>query len=430
MVRSKLQDIKPVTRRMKSDEEVVPIHVEKESKKTTHTPVVSREVPFEPVEPKKSSRYALWYIAVACVIGFILSLSFLFERSIVTITPKTLPVVFDTTDTFTAEKDSTDSDAIVYTVMSLSGDESIKLPGTESKAQSTYAKGTVVLYNAYQPTPYKLVKSTRLVTPKGLVYRIDNAVTIPGYTKKDGVVISGSVAVTVTAAVAGEGSNIEPSVFTLPGLAGTPQATKIFASSKTAITGGVSGVVYTIPQDAANAALGTLREKLKTKLIAKAKVQIPDGYLFYDDATIFTTSDSVAVPVSKTSDVPIALSGTLTIYLLKESTLVNAIAEKSISQYANEEVTIPTLSKIKIVPSRALLPNSDTTFTFTFDGSASILWTIKTDEVKALLVGKKKSEFQSLISGVTGVDRAELVVKPFWARSFPKDVSHIDVVVK
>ncbi len=430
MVRSKLQDIKPSTRRMKSDEEIVPIHIEKESKRSAPTPEYSRTVPFVPTEPKKSSRYALWYIAVACVVGFIFSLSFLFERSTVTITPKTAPVVFDATDSFVAEKDSTSGDAIVYTVMSLSGDESIKLPGTESKNQSTPATGTVVLYNAYQTAPYKLVKSTRLATSKGLVYRIDKAVTIPGYTKKNGVVVPGSVSVTATAAVPGESGNIEMTDFTLPGLSGTAQASKIYARSKTAMTGGVSGTVYSIPQDAANAALGTLREKLKTKLIAKAKVQVPDGYLFYDDATLFSANDSVVVPVSKTSDVPIALTGTLTVYLLKESTLVKAIAQKTISQYANEPVSIPKLSTVKIIPARTLIPSSDSTFTFTFDGTVSILWTIQTEDVKKVLAGQKKTEFQSRIAAITGVDRAELVMKPFWARTFPKDQAKIDIVVK
>jgi hypothetical protein len=287
-----------------------------------------------------------------------------------------------------------------------------------------------MLYNVYGTTSYKLVKNTRLATPDGRIYYIDRPIIIPGYTKSNGAVIPGSVEVTVTAALSGDGSNVSASDFSVPGLAGTPQAEKIYGRTKSAISGGVSGTVYTIPQDAANAALTTLQEKLKSSLISKAKVQVPDGYLYYADATKFVTDDSVQSPYSKTSDVPIALSGTLTVYLIKESTLTQAIAQKLISQYNNEPVTIPGLSALTLTPVGEIKPGTDTTFTFSLSGSTSIIWTVNKDDVKAALVGRKKSEFQSLLTPVVAVDRAELVMKPFWQRSFPDDLSRIGVVVK
>ncbi len=423
MARNSLHDIKP-TRRipLKKDEVVVPVHT------VRHIP--PREIPFEPGEQKHSSRYGLWYLAAILVIGFFFSISFLFEHATVTITPKSLPVVFDSTDTFTAQKDSSASDTLVYTVMSLNGTESMKLPGTESKAQSSYATGTVILYNAFTTTPYKLVNNTRLSSPDGRIYHINSAVTIPGYTKANGVVVPGSIAVPVTAAIAGEAANLDTSDFTLPGFAGKPQFNKVYGRTKTPISGGLSGTVYTISQDAANAALGTLQAKLKASLIAKEKVQVPDGYIFYDGATIFKTDDSVQAPNSKEKDVPLALSGTLTVYLLKEDTLVSAIAQKMVSQYNNEPVTIPGLSNLTLLPSGSIDPQNDTSFTFSFSGSANIIWSIDSSMIKTLLVGKKKTDFQSILGTIVGVDRAELIVKPFWKRSFPEDSARIEVVVK
>ncbi len=449
MPRNMLEDIKPATKKMaakgtvvpirkgrvsspsETDEETRPAHFAN-SERTARSGKSStppREIPFEPIEPKHSSRYALWYVAVACLIGFFLSLSFLFEYATVTITPKSLAVAFDSTDVFTAKKDATDTGTIVYTVMALNGDESIKLPGTQAKEQSISATGTVILYNAYQAASYSLVKGTRLATPDGRIYRINSATTIPGYTKSAGTIIPGSISVLVTAAIPGEAANLAVSDFTLPGLAGTAQATKIYGRTRGPITGGVSGTVYTIPQDAANAALGTLREKLKSSLISKAKVQVPDGYLYYDGATNFTTGDSVQVPYSKEKDIPIALSGTLTVYLIKEDTLVSAIAQKSISQYNNEPVTIPKLYSLTLVPTAPLMPETDASFSFTLSGSAPILWTIDSDSIKTLLAGKKKADFQNLIGSVVGVDRAELVIKPFWKRSFPEDPERITIVI-
>lgn len=425
-----LQDIKPISRkpRVASPAEVAspePVHEDLRVPRI----VLPREVPFEPSEPQHSSRYALWYIAVACVIGFLFALSFLFEHASVTVTPKSVPVAFDATDTFTAQKDSKAPDVLVYTEMTLSGDESMKLPSTQTKTEAVPATGRVVLYNTYATSPYKLVKNTRLATTAGKIYRINTAVTIPGYTKSGTTVTPGSVEVDVTAAVAGEDSNIDTGDFTLPGLAGTPQASKIYGRTKTPIAGGLSGTIYSIGQDAANAALGTLQTKLKASLIAKAKVQVPDGYLFYDGATSFQTDDAVKAPYSKTSDVPLALHGTLAAYLIKEDTLSRAITQKFVSQYNGEAVTIPKIESLTLVPGAPLVPATDTTFSFTLSGSADIVWVIKPDEIQALLAGKKKADFQQILAGEAGVNKAQVVIKPFWKQSFPEDISRIAVTV-
>lgn len=427
-----IQDIKPSPRRAhQRDEVVIPVHTVKEKEIEKNLPPLPRhEIPFEAGEPRHSSRYALWYVAAACLIGFFLSLSFLFEHATVTVTPKSMMIPLDASDSFTAQKDATDSDAVVYSVMSLSGNESMKIPGTQSQSQALPATGTVLLYNAYSANPYKLVVNTRLATSDGRIYRLHSPATIPGYTKANGVVVPGSAPVLVAAAEPGEASNLDAGDFTLPGLAGTPQASKIYGRTKTPISGGVSGVMYTVPQDAANAAMGTLRDKLKQSLTAKAKVQVPDGYLFYDGATLFNSDDSVVAPYSKEKDIPLSLSGTLTTYLIKQDTLETAIAQKSISQYNNEPITIPNLYSLKLAPTYKQNPTTDTTFTFSLIGSANVLWTIDSESIKTLLAAKKKADFQSLLSAIPGVDRAELVIKPFWKQSFPDDPKKIEIVVK
>ena len=419
-----LEDIKPISRapRRRAGDVEVPIKVVKS---------LPREIPYEPIEEQpRSPRYALWYIAGGLVIAFLFSLSFLFEHANVDITPKSLPVAFDSTSTFTAQKDSTADDTIVYSQMTLSGDDTISLPATVTKTDSQSATGSVVLYNAYQKTAYKLVKNTRLSTADGKIYHLDNAVTIPGYTGSGTSLVPGSVSVTVTAAAPGEDYNIAPTDFTVPGLAGTAQATTIYGRSATPLSGGTSGTVYTIPQDAASAAMGTLQDKLKASLLAKAKVQVPDGYILYDGATLFTTDPTVQVPYSKTQQVPLALHGTLTAYILKQDTLVKAIAETAVSQYGGEPVTIPDLESLTLVPNAALAPATDTAFTFTFSGTANIVWTVDPTAVQTLLASRKKNEFETLISGMVGVNRAQVTIKPFWKQSFPDDVSRIHVTIE
>ena len=390
-----------------------------------------KEVPFVPTSPKGSSKHGLWIVAILCIIGLIIAGSFLFESARVTIIPKTLPLAFDATDTFTATKDSTATDTLSYMVMSLSGDTSITLPSTQTQNVQNFAKGTATLYNKYSTSPFKIVKGTPIKASNGMMYKVDTQVLIPGYSKTSGTIVPGSIDVGITAASSGEASNIDVTDFTIPYFATRPQAGKIYAESKTAITGGLSGTLNTVATDTADAAYQSLKDKLRASLVSKARVQVPDGYLFYDGATVFQTDDTVAVPYSKTSDVPLGLHGTLTAYLIKQDSLVQNIVKKNVNDYAGETVTIPKISSLAFVlsPNSGQAPDTDTTISFSLNGNAQILWTINADDVKKSLVSKDKSSFSDIMSTAPGVEKADLVIQPFWKQSFPDDPKKIMIDV-
>ncbi len=394
------------------------------------TSKLPKEVPYIPVPPKESHKYGLWYVAAICVIGLLFAVSFVFEHATVMITPHTLPVSFDAADVFTAEKDTTNTGTISFTEMTLSGDESIKLPSTDSKTVSEPAHGIVVLYNTFSTSPYKLVKSSRVQSSNGRIYRLDTATSIPGYTKQGTTIIPGSVEAKVTADVGGEAGNSDPTDFTLPGLAGTAQATKIYGRSKSAFTGGISGQVYTIPKDAIISAGTTLSAKLKASLIQKAKAQVPSGYVFFEGATLFESGEVMGSEFSKEENVPVVLSGTLTVYLLKEDTLLRAIATKFASQYDGAPVSIPELGTITFVPSDTIHPGTDTKISFTMRGSGTLVWEINKDTIKTILAGKRKNDLQSLLEDTLSVERADVTLRPFWKRSFPVNPVRISIEVK
>ena len=429
MAKHILSDIRPLSRKPRATPAKVEEPVAPKRRTIRASEPLPREIPFTPSGPKYSSRFALWWIAGACIIGFLFSISFLFEHATVVITPKQIPLAFDDTDSFVAQKDATDASAISYTVMKLSGDESIKIPGTPSASDSIAARGLVVLYNALTTAPYKLIKSTRLSTSDGRVYRISKAVSIPGYTMSGSTVVPGSVEVEAVADVPGAAGNLDTSDLTLPAFAGKPQYSKIYGRTKTAMKGGASGASYTVSADAAQLAVSTLKTKLQASLIAKAKVQVPDGYLFYQGATLFTSDDSPQTPSSTTSDVPVGLSGTLYAYLIKQDTLVNAIAQKYASQYQGEPVSVPKLSALTLAPATTIQPTTEDSFTFTLAGNGNLVWSIDQDAFKKIIAGQKKSSFDSILSSMTSIDKADMVIKPFWKRSFPSDTKRIAVTV-
>ena len=421
-----IQDIKPVARET-IKREVRPVVEPKKNPAKT----LPKEIPFTPAEPKGSSRHGLWVIAIVCIVALCASLSFLFESAVVTVVPKTIPVAFDATDIFTATKDVTDPDTLSYTVMSLPGDVSINLPATDVKDVTSFAKGTVTLFNLYSSQPFRIVKGTPIKASTGKLYKVDNLVMIPGYKKSLGSNVAGSITVGVTAVNPGESENIDSSDFTIPYFAKRPEAGKVYARTKTPISGGMLGNLHTVTQDTADAAYQSLKDKLRATLIAKARVQVPDGYLFYDGATIFDTDDYVASPYSQTSQIPIGLHGKITAYLIKKDSLVKNIVSKFVSGYGGEQVSIPKISSLDFVlPSdKTLNPDNDTSVTFSFEGTAKILWNVNPDDIKTILTAKPKSSLQNVLTGVAGVDKADVVIKPFWKQSFPENPKSIVVNV-
>ena len=422
-----MQDIRP-TQSKSLTKDAAPRFVPRPKNPAAMLP---KEVPFVPSEPKGSSRHGLWIVAVICIIGLVASLSFLFESAVVNIVPKSIPIALDATDMFTAVKDSTDTNTLSYMIMSIPGDVSVVLPATETKNVSDFAKGTVTLFNNYSKVPFRIVKNTPILSANGVLYKVDNLVMIPGYTKSATGTIPGTIDVTVTCATSGEIGNVDTSDFTIPYFAKRPEAGFVYAKTKTSIAGGISGILHTVPRSASDAAYQSLKDKLRAKLISQTKVQVPPGYLFFDGAVVFDTDDTVLTPYSKDTQIPLGLHGKLTTYLIKEDTLVKNIVTKFVSGYAGEPVTIPKLSSLVFVPptSPAFSPADDTSITFNFEGSLQILWTIKTDDIKNTLASSPKNDFEKILSGISGVEKADMVIKPFWKQSFPEDPKRITVNV-
>lgn len=130
------------------------------------------------------------------------------------------------------------------------------------KSVDEKAGGTVVVRNVstrVQP----LVATTRFLSVSGILFRLDEGVTVPA---------NGSVEATIHADVAGATGNVGPTTFSIPGLSESLQKS-ITAENAAAFEGGVRKVSIVTQEDLDRAALelrGTLEEEAKVALKAKA----------------------------------------------------------------------------------------------------------------------------------------------------------------
>ena len=145
------------------------------------------------------------------------------------------------------------------------------LQGSTGKIfQGQNARGRLTVYNT-QPKPWPLIPNTRFQTTEGVVFRIQQFVTVPP--NRGGV--NGSIDVDVTAdgldaynQPAGDRGNIQPSKLFLPGLNADNQK-KIFAESKIAFVGGSTAVKKKVSPEDIIAATNKLKKDLEDSVEAE-----------------------------------------------------------------------------------------------------------------------------------------------------------------
>ena len=67
------------------------------------------------------------------------------------------------------------------------------------------------------------------------------------------------------------------------------------------------------------------------------------------------------------------------------------------------------------------------TFTFSLVGNATLIWLYDEEKLKNDLVGRDKEAIHTILSGYPSIERAEVIVRPFWRRSFPDTTEEIKI---
>ena len=372
------------------------------------------------------ARFVLWLIAFISVVILFFALSLLFSGAKVTITPKMGDFVLD--DAFTARKDAS-SGELSFEVIALSGVETTLLLATDIKEIERRASGRVIIYNTYSSKPQNLSIETRLETPDGKIYKTESVLIVPGAIIEEGETIPGSVEVTVRADLPGEEYNIDFTDFTIVGFKGTAKYEKFYARSKTEITGGLRGQMHIVSSEEGQQAVLALRQVLSTRLKNQIAAQTPPGFVVFDDS-IYISTESTEFFESEEESIPLVEKGTLYAFIFDESELAKAVSEAVVSQFEGSDVTISNLGDIafQLTNKEQVSPEKDTAITFSLSGQAKIVWDIDEEGLKSDLVGRHKREFQIILSDYKNIDRAEVVIKPFWKKTFPDKIKDIKII--
>lgn len=371
----------------------------------------------------KSSR-ALWVVAGIATLFLFAALSFVFAGAKVTVNPRVKDLGLK--KNFSAVKDSISND-LSFNLIAISGEDSVKIKGGAEVDVTLKAEGSVLVYNNFSTASQPLAIDTRLLGSNGKIYKTKTKTTVPGM--KDGK--PGSVEVTIYGSEPGADYNSGPLDFTVVGFKGTPKYDKFYVRSKGDIKGGFVGKQSVVSEAEKTTALDTLRTTLKEKLLKNATDTIPSGFILFQDAIFLNVDDQSVSGTSSDGMVPLNLKGTLYGFLFEEKKLTQKIVENSVDNYDGGEVYIPNIRDFTfdLIEQDSALFKDVTRITFSLSGSSKIIWRL--DEVKLIedMLGKKKSDFNQVLSTYPNIVTAEVAFHPFWKRSFPEKAKKIKLNV-
>lgn len=383
--------------------------------------------PRPPRRRRGRRRLTFFIVALVLLAAAIVGFSWLFAGSKIVVTPKQKDVAVE--GSFQAQAEESNGMGLTYQVMTHSKSISTPVPASGEEYVETPASGTIVIYNDYSEAEQRLVKNTRFETGDGLVYRIAESVTVPGQTTRDGETVPGSVEAVVYADQPGEQYNIGLTDFTIPGFEGDPRYDSFYARSKTPMQGGFVGNRPAVEETTLGTATSDLEEQLAAQLRAEARAQIPEGFYLFDDMTFVTYDPASLAPSGE--EVQLTLNGTLQGVLFAKDAFARFIASETVAGYEGEPVVIEDISTLKVTPVSADgLTDESGALPFTAAGTARLIWTFSQEGLKGDLSGRDKEALPTVLSGYPSIERAEVVLRPFWRQTFPENPDEIAVEIE
>lgn len=281
------------------------------------------------------------------------------------------------------------------------------------------AMGKVRIFNTYSSSQ-PLVKTTRLLTKDGRLYRMSESVTVPA---------GGSVDVEAYADEDGSSFDIPAKTFfSVPGLSESMQKF-VHAESLTAFKGGERVVRVLTKEDVAKA-----EEELKTLVLEEGKKQLRTGI---NDARLGEATFVLGSTEKNTSP---SIGNETDSFLLSLKMSVTGVF------YAKTDMdaVVRTILETKIPKDRTLVSDNPSKLSYDIDqidvlnerARVMVHTEVLTKPTAAegivskdVIAGLSLDEAQSRIEAMDGVEDVDIVIRPSWVRRLPQK-SRITVKVK
>jgi hypothetical protein len=309
-------------------------------------------------------------------------------------------------------------------------------PVTGKKDAQGKAAGTVKLFNNFTKAQ-RLIKGTRLQAPLEKFQPALAGDETPWFKTAEDVVLNpkSSATVKVVADIAGEKYNIEPSVFSVPGLVGTAQYTFVYGQSFEKFSGGsLNSVPEVKKEDLENAKIAienSAKDEIKKQLEAKVREQ----GLEIVDASAEKFEFSAPVITAKAGDNIAKIGGQIS---AKASTVAY---KKSDLENLSRRIAAGKVASGYIIDEKSWTFESSYAGIDTASGRparavavrATIYAGLSESDLKKGMSEKKKDEALLFLTGLKdsqgngAVKEVKIQLTPPWRFAIPRDLDRIEV---
>ncbi len=382
---------------------------------------------------KKGSKQVLISIILFVVIvGGALLLSAALGKTELTINPQHREPNINSE--FTAYPDKRDN-ALSYEILTIESTSESQVKASGQIEVKEKATGMIEIIKTTAGAE-RIIANTRFRSPDGKVFRIKDAVIVPGAVKDgSGTSVPGTIQAAVTADDVGDGYNLPAGTrFDVPGFqeGGLDDLFKsIYAESRDAFVGGFNGPQFKIDEGELSTARQALQIKLRDELLKRVEAEKPSGFIAFPGAVAITYNQLPAVQYG--SDlVTIKEQAVLQIPLFKADDFGTYLAKEAVATYSGGTVRVDkpevlTFSYVSGTTSASVIAN-EPSLRFKLTGKPLLIWEYDAKKLTADLAGLPKTALNNALSAHAGIESGNVSVTPFWKRSFPEDPEEIIVI--
>lgn len=382
---------------------------------------------------KKGNKQVLISIVLFVVIvGGALGLSAALGKTELTINPQHREPNINSE--FTAYPDKREN-ALSYEIITIESTSESQVKASGQIEVKEKATGMIEIIKT-TPGAERIIANTRFRSPDGKVFRIKDAVIVPGAVKDgSGTSIPGTIQAAVTADDVGDGYNLPAGTrFDVPGFqeGGLDDLYKsIYAESRAAFIGGFNGPQFKIDEGELSTARQALQIKLRDELLKRVQAEKPSGFIAFPGAIAITYNQLPAVQYGNDL-VTIKEQAVLQIPLFKADEFGTFLAKEAVATYSGGTVRVDkpealTFSYVSGTTSASVIAN-EPSLRFKLTGKPLLIWEYDAKKLAADLAGLPKTALNNALSAHAGIESGNVSVTPFWKRSFPEDAEEIIVI--
>lgn len=362
-------------------------------------------------------RIALSFVAVVAVIlGVVLYVSTMKATIVVRPLEDTIVTEFllDVVKTPTSDKEV--RGRVLTTTLGRS--QNVLAQGSQTEERVGRAGGVVTLRNTSSQSQ-ALVKTTRLLSESGVLFRLQKDVNVPA---------NGSVEVSVLADAEGREGDVSATRFTIPGLSDSRQK-EVYAVSDQPMTGGLA-TISVVSQDEIDAAVTQLSNELaeEAKTVLRSEVQ---GLFPGESFKINILSQTVSVEAGdETSSFDVMLSVQV-VGVFFDDAAIKRLAEVELAKSLGEgrEFLSSSADQVQFTVEKVNESEGQANIRVYLDGKAVPSVTSRLLD-PARFVGMSDAEVKELLISDGIAKDVEVTFSPPWVSSVPRLKDHVKITIE